>query len=261
MFVVSPFWRYNLLRLWEQTRGYGALFASGIVLLFCMASLLAETRNLSAVDRVLHQHSAVPPVAAAADKPLAVRAPAVVEAKSGAVPAGGASAILPVTISNVDKLGAITVVVGYDPALLKPVQCRRNSLFSTGLCNLLFDIDNDGTPDAVRFNVISLEGVSVASGSVVNLVEVTWEAVGSPTVGATTPLNVTVDSIANTEGLPLNVSSQPGVITFVEAPTPTPTTAATPAATATHTPTPTPTQSLASSKDLYLPVIFSRERQ
>jgi cell division septation protein DedD len=285
VFVISPLWRRNIIPVWEQTRRYYVLFAWGMVLLLGMAFLLDEARNLSTADKVFYQNSSMPPISPPANGWLDTRSTAVIEAKSGEVPVGAGNSLLSITVSNVEKLGATTILIEYDTALLKPVQCRRNPLFSTGLCNLLFDHDNDGAPDSVRFNVISLEGVNAPAGSTVTLVDLTWQAAGTPTIGAMTLLSITVDSIANTEGIPLNVSSQPGTITFVEAPTatatptptspatptptstatptptspatPTPTSTATSTPTSTATPTPTPTLTFVPIKSLYLPAISS----
>ncbi|MBX2997480.1 MAG: hypothetical protein KF893_03135 [Caldilineaceae bacterium] len=208
----------------------------------------------------------------------------VVQADSGALPVRDGNVILPITVTDVKNLGAVTAVVGYDPALLKPLECRRNTLFSTGLCNLSLDRDKDGTPDAVSFNPISLEGINVDAGNRLTLVQITWQAAGSPTVGSTTPLSLTVESFADAEGIPLHVTAVSGMITFVNAPTATPTATVTPTpthtptstptatathtpthtpmpthtATATRTPTATPTSGLASTGLLYLPAISSQ---
>ena len=204
---------------------------------------------------------------------------AVVRAASGGLPVAGGTATLPIVVTNVQNLGATTVVVGYDRTQVEPVQCQRGPAFSTGLCNRQFDQDGDGAADAVRFNVITLDGVDVAAGETAVLVEITWQPIDTPTVGTTTPLTVTVLSFDDTEGLPVDVSGQDGEIVFEVAltatatPTPTGTPTDTPAPTSTATPTrtpaatgtPTPTQVPSPTAPgnqadtaVYLPSIFAK---
>ena len=87
----------------------------------------------------------------------------VVRAGSGSILQGRGTVTLPVEALGVQGLGAATVVVGYDPAVLTVAGCRPNPEFDLGLCNPQFDRDEDGKPDAARFNVVSLEGLSTAT--------------------------------------------------------------------------------------------------
>ena len=154
-------------------------------------------------------------------------------AASGSLVSGtpGPAVVLPVEVANVQGLGAATVLVGYDPASLKVVACQRNTLFDVGLCNTSYDRNADGTPDAVLFNVVSLQGVS-ATGAPVTLVNITWQAVAAVHEARTTTLTVQVQTFTDTDGKPLAHTAQDGQITLLPAP-PTPT--------ATPTPTITPT--------------------
>ena len=132
-------------------------------------------------------------------------------------------------------LGAATVLVGYDPARLKPVACQRHTLFDVGLCNITYDRNGDGTPDAVFFNVVSLQGVS-ATSTPVTLANITWQAVAKVDTTQITHLTVQVQTYTDTDGKPLPFAAQDGQLTLLPAP-PTPT--ATPTSTATATPTAT----------------------
>ena len=146
--------------------------------------------------------------------------------------APGPSQVLPVEVANVQGLGAATVLVGYDPNILKVVACQRNVLFDVGLCNINYDRNSDGKPDAVLFNVVSLRGVSATSSPVV-LVSITWQAVAAVDAARSTNLTVQVQTFTDTDGKPLAHTAQDGQITLLPPP-PTPT------ATPTLTETPTP---------------------
>ena len=100
---------------------------------------------------------------------------AIVQAGSGVVQSPGKPVVLPVTVANVQKLGATTVLVSYDPASVTVASCQRNTAFDVGLCNAAYDRNADGTADAVLFNLVSLQGVSAGETPVV-LVNVAWQA-------------------------------------------------------------------------------------
>lgn len=169
--------------------------------------------------------------------------PALVSAASGVVPLGGISVTLAVSVSNVVDLGAVTAEVRYDNAVLAPVHCRLNrTAFSLGLCNLAFDSNGDGRPDAVRFNPATLSGVSAPASAPVIMVEISWIATGTATVGMTTPLSVTVSNFANSGGeASLPFTTQNGqVVIGSPPPTATPLPTAVQTATPANTPIPTP---------------------
>jgi hypothetical protein len=141
---------------------------------------------------------------------------AVVAAASGSLTSGapGPSAVLPVTVTDVQKLGAATVVVGYDPASLKPVACQRGPAFDVGVCNRTYDRDGDGTADAVLFAVLSLNGVST-TGTAVPLANITWQAVAAVQSETTAALTVEVRTFTDTDGRPLAFTTQNGQITLL----------------------------------------------
>ena len=123
---------------------------------------------------------AIPVVALTAGSPAPITAPdvvPVVAAAGGSLTSGapGPSAVFPVTVTDVQKLGAASVLVGYDPASIKPVACQRGPAFDVSVCNRTYDRDGDGTADAVLFAVLSLNGVST-TGTAVPLANITWQA-------------------------------------------------------------------------------------
>jgi hypothetical protein len=139
-----------------------------------------------------------------------------VAAASGSLTSGapGPSAVLPITVTDVQKLGAASVLVGYDPASLKPVACQRGPAFDVGVCNRTYDRDGDGTADAVLFAVLSLNGVS-ATGTAVPLANITWQAVAAVQDERVTVLTVEVRTFTDADGRPLEHTAQDGQITLL----------------------------------------------
>lgn len=180
--------------------------------------------------------------------------PATVVAVSGVIGPARVPITLPVQVASVQRLGAATVQIGYDPALLRVTGCQRNPVFDVGLCNIALDRDSDGVPDAVLFNVISLNGVSAAA-SPVALVQITWAAVGTASAEVATTLGVTITTFTDPDAVPLPVTAVDGLMTLAAVPdatatptattpptsSPTATPTVTPASTPTPTVTPTPT--------------------
>ena len=178
---------------------------------------------------------------------------ALVRAADGTLTSGtpGPSVVLPVQVTNVQALGAATVLVGYDPTRLKAVACQRNALFDVGLCNIAYDRNSDGTPDAVLFNVVSLLGVS-ATNTPITLANITWQAVAKVESTQFTTLAVQVQTFTDTDGKPLPYTAQDGQLTLLPPP-PTPTHTATATSTPTATPPSTPTPG---KRHGYLPLLL-----
>ncbi len=160
--------------------------------------------------------AAVPPPPDAA--PLLT---AQVEAANGVVLVPGPPVSLPVQARTVSKLGAATVLVTYDPTILKPAACQRNTTFDVGLCNTAHDRDGDGNADSVLFNVVSLQGVS-AGETPVMLVNIAWEAAAGVLPPALADLGIQVQTFTDTNGSPMAVTAQDGQITIKAGPTPEP---------------------------------------
>lgn len=137
---------------------------------------------------------------------------AVVRAGSGSILQAGSPITLPVEAGQVQDLGAATVVVGYDPAVLTVAGCRRNPAFNVGLCNTDFDRNDDGTPDAVHFNLVSLDGLSAPDGTPLSLVDIGWIVDGSPDPGSAIILEVEVPTFTDTDALPISVSAENGQV-------------------------------------------------
>lgn len=99
-------------------------------------------------------------------------------------------------------LGAATVDVGFDPAIVNVTGCTGDpaGVFDLASCNSAF------APDTVRFVGISASGVS---GDLA-LAEVTFQAVGS--VADVSPLNVTIQTLADINGFDISVIDKDGSI-------------------------------------------------
>ncbi len=200
-----------------------------------VALLLAPIASWAGRD--VRPPSAAPGLAAAG---------ATVRAASGSLAIPGEGLILPVQALQVERLGAATVLIAYDPALLKVSNCRRNPAFDVGVCNTALDRNGDTIPDAVLFNVVSLNGLAGGAVAPLDLVQITWLGQGQVVAAVSATLAVQVQTFADADGLPIPVSGQDGSILLLPAPTPTatatPTPTATPLATSIATPTPTATR-------------------
>lgn len=132
-----------------------------------------------------------------------------VRAVSGALQAGQ-TITLPVEVLNVQSLGAVNVIVGYDRTALVVAGCRRGAAFDLGLCNLVYDSDGDGQPDAVRFNLVSLTGVSAVGENPLNLANITWTARPHLSLAVTSVLTVQVQTFTDLDAIPLEVAALNG---------------------------------------------------
>lgn len=143
---------------------------------------------------------------------------AVIRAASGTLTSGapGPAAILAVEVTNVQSLGAATVLVAYDPTMLKATACQRGSRFEVGLCNQSYDRNGDGVPDAVLFNVLSLGGVNATQP--VGLANITWQAVAAVEEPTAVVLAVQVQTFTDVDAQPLAYAAQDGLITLLPVP-------------------------------------------
>lgn len=155
---------------------------------------------------VLLAISATPP-AAAVTTPL-------VYGPSGTLFAGRPAVLLPVQVTQVQKLGATTVLVTYDPDVIELVSCTRSPAFNVGVCNPDVDRNGDGKADAVRFNALSLDGVTTADTPVA-LVKITWQAVTGVITGTVTTLGVEVETFADVDGKPMAQAKVDGQVTVL----------------------------------------------
>ena len=142
-----------------------------------------------------------PPMGVPASTPRPLAGPALLAAASGVLPLGGISVTLPVSVSNVVNLGALSADLAYDNRQVAPVHCRINRpLFDLGLCNLAYDSDGDGWPDAVRFNATALNGVSIPAGAPLPAVAIAWQVTGTAQVDALAPLTLPCERSTMTRG-------------------------------------------------------------
>jgi hypothetical protein len=100
-------------------------------------------------------------------------------------------------------LGAVTIVIRYDPAVVDATTCvgDPNDRFDMSLCNARY------ADDAVIFAAWSEHGIT---GDLL-LAEITFEALGMP--GQVSPLVLTATTFADPGGHPIPVSLQNGAIT------------------------------------------------
>jgi hypothetical protein len=109
------------------------------------------------------------------------------------------------TIGTITRpLGAATLVLGYDPAVVQPRACTLNAAaangFDGGTCNLHY------ATGQIKLNALSVTGVT----SETTIVEIEFQAVGQG--GDITSLALTVDHLADPAGNALTFRAQPGSI-------------------------------------------------
>lgn len=138
-------------------------------------------------------------------------ATATVIAGEGVVYSGGDVITLPIQVTNVQNLGAATILVSFDPTVIKATGCQRGVAFDAGLCNLNVDSDADGKADQVLFNALSLNGVSTGE-TPVTMASISWQAVAPVTTDATAILHLQVDTFADADGRTLAAATQDGKI-------------------------------------------------
>ncbi len=142
--------------------------------------------------------------------------PALLRAESGVLRQGGgpASLALPVEVSGVQELGAVTVVVAYEADRLAVAHCQPNPVFDVGVCNPAWDQDSNGYPDAVRFSVVSVSGLSAVEDAL-SLATITWEPAAPFTNTVTSTLELTVSTFTDVGGVPMGVSTENGQVTIL----------------------------------------------
>lgn len=158
---------------------------------------------------------------------------ATVTVQSKSVQPGGTVSVSVNASVSPELLGAATIAVEFDPAVLDATSCTTSGSFDSGFCNAAFDNDN-APPDSVRFTVASISGLT---GNI-HLADITFQAVGQP--GDVSGLNIAISVFGDKGGSPISVSTQDGTINIPTTPTPSPTPSPTPVPTATPTPAPTP---------------------
>jgi hypothetical protein len=120
------------------------------------------------------------------------------------VAAGGSGAVRVEVEAPAAGLGAWTVDITYDPAVVQPTDCAASVSGATALCNA----DLPSVPHTVRLTGSSASG---ATGSL-TLGVVTFQATGG--AGASSPLMVTVVTFTDPEGNPAPAEAAGGSITI-----------------------------------------------
>jgi len=124
-----------------------------------------------------------------------------VSVDSAAVSAGS-DAVIPVKVSGASNLGAMDLVITYDPTVLKFSSADLGELSTNGM------IDSNGvTPGTVKIGIVDTKGVN---GDGV-LVKMTFNVIGQN--GATSPVNVQVAGAWNLDLVDIQTSVSGGTIT------------------------------------------------
>ncbi|MEI6293546.1 MAG: cohesin domain-containing protein [Methanomicrobiales archaeon] len=111
-------------------------------------------------------------------------------------------AVIPVTVSGASNLGAMDLVITYDPAVLKFSSADLGELSTNGMID-----SNAGTPGTVKIGIVDTKGVT-GDGT---LVKMTFDVIGQN--GATSPVNVQVAGAWNLDLVDIQTSVSGGTIT------------------------------------------------
>lgn len=125
----------------------------------------------------------------------------------------GQNVVVSVWIDVADNrsLAAATVVLQYDPRLVRPVQCvRAADAPMDGSCNLVFNV----VQGLIKFNALAAEG----AGGSLHLYDITFEAVPAAPLGAVSTLTCDVENAVDVAGADLRWRAETGTITIVGAP-------------------------------------------
>ena len=106
----------------------------------------------------------------------------------------GASVTLPISVSvaGPQPLAVASVLVQYDPAILRPTSCARRPDAPAGYCNPAYDPGNG----LIRFTLLSESGVMGEVG----LFDLTFEAASSATLDAQSPVTPLIESLTDVQG-------------------------------------------------------------
>ena len=110
-----------------------------------------------------------------------------------------------IRIEGATNLGAISIVLHYQPQVVQPLACNQSSAFGSGICNL------QAGPGEIRLNAVSLGGVN----GDLTLATVRWQAASSATPGDTSDIQLSPTTFADPSGHPLPVQTAGGDIDIV----------------------------------------------
>jgi len=191
-------------RIQQHSRSPAIVWA---VVVLALAWMLAVTRFVVPASSALQPHAMGD---ASADSGTLVRIGDGSEPKYVVEP--GNQVTVPVEVVDAVNLGAATVLLSYDPAVVQAIGCAGppGDVFDGGYCNL------DYALGAVKFTAIALDG---ADGTH-RLYDITFEAVGGGTGAGQTDLTLTVEHFADPQGNDLDVDTAGGEIEIVGEPVP-----------------------------------------
>ncbi len=126
------------------------------------------------------------------------------------VVAPGGEITVTVEVADAQNLGAASIQLAFDPAVVQPIGCGAPaaSVFDLTSCNPGF------APGVVKFTVLSAAGISGTH----TLADVRFRAVGS--VNATSSLSFGVDNFTDPQGAPLSVATATAGLTIAGTPAP-----------------------------------------
>ena len=123
----------------------------------------------------------------------------------------GNSIVISVTLSitGTRELGAATILLRYDPAVVRPTMCSQAEEIM-GYCNPAFDRE----AGLVKFNLVSSEGLT----GTLHAYDVTFEVASGVAGGAASDLVLIVEHFADPLGLPMSWQAVNGTVTVAEGP-------------------------------------------
>jgi hypothetical protein len=121
----------------------------------------------------------------------------------------GSKTVIPVTVSGASNLGAMDLVITYDPSVLKFSGADLGEISTNGMID-----SNSATPGTVKIAIVDTKGVS--GGGV--LVKMTFDVIGQN--GAKSPVNIQVAGAWNLDLVDILTSVSSGTMSVGGAKTP-----------------------------------------
>ena len=114
----------------------------------------------------------------------------------------GSTVVIPVKVGGATNLGAMDLVLTYDPAVITFTSADLGEISTNGMVE-----SNGGTPGTVKIGFVDTAGVN-GDGTVV---KVTFNVVGKN--GATSPMNVQVTGAWKTDAVDIQTTTSGGTFT------------------------------------------------
>jgi len=121
----------------------------------------------------------------------------------------GASVTLPISVSvaGPQPLAVASVLIQYDPAILRPTSCVRRPDAPAGFCNPAYDPENG----IIRFNLLSDSGVTGERG----LFDLTFEPAQGAILNKESQVTPLVESLADVQGNDMTSRAQGSAVRVV----------------------------------------------